>query len=152
MVVTLVPPPHWCMCLIWSLRFLIRGHAICLLHQHGPRQFLSEKVLLLCWFRFASCPASLGLAHHHLFRCVAFGVNAQIGGSSLSTFVIFGFLTTGNRHVLSQPIKLISQCSLVFLDSEIVSASDCWIPNWLEPRIPGFRGRFSLGFVDSKLV
>ena len=61
-VVTLVPPPHWCMCLIWSLRFLIRGHAICLLHQHGPRHFLSEKILLLCWFRYASYQ-QLGFAH-----------------------------------------------------------------------------------------
>ena len=41
-------------CLIQSLRSFIRGHAICLLHQHGPWQFLSERVLLLCWFRYAS--------------------------------------------------------------------------------------------------
>ena len=140
------------MCLIWSLRFLIRGHAICLLHQHGPRQFLSEKVLLLCWFRCASCPASLVSAHYHLFRSVAFGVNAQIGGSSLSPFLIFGFLTTSHRHVLSQPIKLISQCNLGFLDSEVVSASDCWILSWFDSRILGFRDRFSLGLLDSELA
>ena len=41
-------------CLIQSLCSFIRGHAICLLHQHGPWQFLSERVLLLCWFRYAS--------------------------------------------------------------------------------------------------
>ena len=41
-------------CLIQSLRSFIRGHAICLLHQHGPWQFLSERVLLFCWFRYAS--------------------------------------------------------------------------------------------------
>ena len=35
----------------------------------------------------ASCPSSsLVLARYHLFRCVAFGANAQIGGSSLFPF------------------------------------------------------------------
>jgi len=35
----------------------------------------------------ASCPSSSSvLARYHLFRCVAFGANAQIGGSSLFPF------------------------------------------------------------------
>ena len=35
----------------------------------------------------ASCPSSSSvLARYHLFRCVAFGANAQIGGGSLSPF------------------------------------------------------------------
>ena len=50
----------------------------------------------------ASCPSSSSvLARYHLFRCVAFGANAQIGGSSLFPFFWFFALRGVLPHVLT---------------------------------------------------
>ena len=47
------------------------------------RTLLGEGGVFLCRICFGHHPSRSVLAHHHLFRCVAFGVNATFGGSSL---------------------------------------------------------------------
>ena len=47
------------------------------------RTLLGEGGVFLCRICFGHHPSSSVLAHHHLFCCVAFGVNATFGGSSL---------------------------------------------------------------------
>ena len=73
------------------------------------RTFLGEGGVYLCRICFGHHPSSSVLAHHHLFRCVAFGANAQIGGSSLFPFFWFFALRGVLPHVLIESFMQLIQ-------------------------------------------
>jgi len=128
------------MCLIQSLRSFIRGHAIRLLHQHGPWQFLSEGVLYYAGsaahhssqFSFCSstAPSAMVLAYQHLGSL----------GISHSPFIYFAFVSAYISCVDFGFQSVISRRAMAFTTAPFT----CWLRHQVHIRgsfaIPHFFG------------